>query len=217
MQTCAPSWATIVPNVAPLFQNYVRIASYSALACVCESTVGGVQQLISKPIPQSVETQKTAKNKLIVIRFQTVVGRIFASENPSHKNRFTKPCNGVAHQWSHTPSPAMQCWSEKQYFHLRYFCRTNAPLQSRSKKTRKFNIETGGRGCDIYFSMHVVSTCEISADTNSLFYFNVLCSSCNLKDSKMNQTVFSGLPAGRHPMNRCALGKLCACKVLLLL
>ena len=151
MQKCAPSWATNVPNVAPLFQNCVRIASCSAIVCVCMSIFGGVPQPINKPIPLLNETHQTTKNKLIMIWFQTVVGRIFASENPSHRNRFTKPCNGVAHQWSHTPSPAMQCWSEELYFHLRNFCRSNAPLQSKSKKTRKFNIETGGRGCDICF------------------------------------------------------------------
>ena len=151
MQKCAPSWATNVSNVASIFKNCVRITSYVAIVCVCISIAGGVQQPINKPIPQLIETHKTTKNKLIMIRFQTVVGRIFASENQSHNNRFTKPCNGVGHQWSHTPSPAMQCWSEQLYFHLRNFCRSNAPLQSRSKKTRKFNIESGARGCDICF------------------------------------------------------------------
>ena len=207
MQSCAPSWATIVPNVAPLFQNYVRIASYSALACVCESTVGGVQQLISKPIPQSLETPKTAKNKLIVIRFQTVVGRIFASENPSHKNRFTKPCNGVAHQRSHTPSPRNAMLKWETVFPLAIFLpNKRPPAKQIEEDTQVQHWDGGGGDATFVFSVHVVSTCEISADTSSLFYFNVLCSSCNLKDSKMNQTVFSGLPAGLHPMNRCALG-----------
>ncbi len=48
----------------------------------------------------------------IVIRFQTVAGRIFASENTSHNNRFAKPRNGVAHQINLHPFPlnAMLNW-----------------------------------------------------------------------------------------------------------
>ena len=76
---------------------------------------------------------------------------------------------------SSTPSPPTQCWNENLYFHLRNFCRSNAPPTKQNRSIMTSQHCDGGKGIEIVFyfacCFHLRKICR--QQYASLFQFRV--------------------------------------------
>ena len=87
-------------------------------------------------------------NLQIMKRLQTVVSRIFASDNSDYDARSAQAADGETHERVFTPLPPIAMLSCSLCFHLRNFCRSNAPPLSKSDIAHHLNIVIGVRGSE---------------------------------------------------------------------
>ena len=115
------------------------------------------------------------KNKWIITWFQTVVGRIFASENNSYNERCAQSFKCAAKAMSSTPSPPTQCWNEELYFHLRNFCRSNAPPTKQNRSIMTSQHCDGGKGHWNCFLLRMLFSLAKNLPTTVCFFISISC------------------------------------------
>ena len=158
---------------------------YPLRACfVVYALEGEVHERVKKPIPQFVHA---TKHKSILIRFPPVVGRVFASENPSHNARFSKPWNGFTRQRISIPSPSLQCWVEDPHSHLRNFCRSIVPPAKLIKDGTPVQHWVGGKGIWNSHLIRVLLPLAKIQPTPLTFFISISCVHIQVQEKKIKQ------------------------------